>query len=197
MKKVAITGGLSCGKTTVCQFLKDLGAYVLSSDEIVHQLLSPETKLGKQIIGLLGQDIVTSSQQIDRKKIAQIIFDRRDLLTKVEEMIHPIVKEQIEHLYEAVKDDNSYSLFVVEVPLLFESSFETFFDSVVVVSANEDVALDRFTLKGEERQAYLTRMARQWTVADKAAKAHYVIENNFSLEKLSEDVSKLFQKLTA
>ena len=73
LKKIAVTGGLAAGKTTVCQLFKELGAYVVSADEIVHQMLSPDTVVGQQVVSLLGSDIV-SGLGIDRKKIAAKVF---------------------------------------------------------------------------------------------------------------------------
>src|SRR5580700_5876146 len=94
-KKIAVTGGLAAGKTTVCQIFKELGAYVVSADEIVHQLLSPGTTVGQQVIKLLGSDII-SGQELDRKKIAAKVFFQRDLLHLLEEIIHPAVFDEIE-----------------------------------------------------------------------------------------------------
>ena len=79
IKKVAVTGGLAAGKTTVCQLFKELGACVVSADEIVHQLLSPGTAVGQQVVSLLGSDII-SDQGLDRKKIAAKVFSQPDLL---------------------------------------------------------------------------------------------------------------------
>ena len=71
LKKIAVTGGLAAGKTTVCQIFKELGAYVVSADEIVHQLLSPDTAVGQQVVSLLGSDIVSGQiirSEEDRRK---------------------------------------------------------------------------------------------------------------------------------
>ena len=67
LKKIAVTGGLAAGKTTVCQLFKELGAYVVSADEIVHQLLSPDTAVGQQVVSLLGSDIVSGLKSIEKR----------------------------------------------------------------------------------------------------------------------------------
>jgi dephospho-CoA kinase len=76
LKKVAVTGGLSSGKSSVCKILKECGAYVVNSDDIVHQLLDPHTAIGQQIIELLGAGVVVDGQ-FDRKKIAQAVFENK------------------------------------------------------------------------------------------------------------------------
>ena len=95
-KKIAITGNLASGKSTVCQFFKEQGAYVVSSDEIVHQLLSPETNIGKKVIALLGKDIVVEDR-LNREAIAKIVFRDRQLLLRLEELLHPEVQKEIEY----------------------------------------------------------------------------------------------------
>ena len=79
---MAVTGGLSCGKSSVCRIFKELGAYVVSADEIVHQLLSPDTNLGQKIISLLGTEIVVN-QKLDRSRIAEMYFKNPELLNRL------------------------------------------------------------------------------------------------------------------
>ena len=120
LRKIAITGGLSCGKSSVCRIFKELGAYVISADEVVHQLLSPTTNLGRQVISLLGADIVVD-KQIDRSKIAKKVFKQPALLQSLENLLHPAVRDEIEKQYQQIANQPSPPLFVVEIPLLFET----------------------------------------------------------------------------
>ncbi len=87
LEKVAITGGLSCGKSSVCRYFKELGAYVISADEIVHQLLIPTNELGQEVIALLGKDIAVNGT-IDRSMIAKKVFENKTLLLSLEKLIH-------------------------------------------------------------------------------------------------------------
>src|SRR5262245_55950333 len=99
LKKVAVTGGLSCGKSSVCRIFKELGAYVVSADDIVHQLLTPQTKPGQQVIELMGSDIVVD-QHIDRSKIAKKVFGNLKLLKSLEQILHPAVRHEIDKKYQ-------------------------------------------------------------------------------------------------
>src|SRR5271157_2236178 len=101
VRKIAVTGGLSAGKTTVCQLFKELGAYVISADEIVHQLLSPGTPTAQQVVNLLGSDVL-QSKQLDRSKIAAIVFSQKDHLNALEAILHPAVFNEIEQRYQHV-----------------------------------------------------------------------------------------------
>ena len=119
LKKIAVTGGISSGKSTFCQYLKELGAETINADTVVHRLLSPNTILGLQVIDLLGPDIV-KDDRIDRSIVASKVFSDYKLLDQLEGLLHPAVFRETERLYqEAVQQ--AFPLFVAEIPLLFEA----------------------------------------------------------------------------
>src|ERR1700733_7337913 len=125
LRKIAVTGGLSCGKSSVCRIFKELGATVVSADEIVHQLLSPQVSFGQQVIMLMGPDIVVKGQ-IDRSRIAKKVFNNRTLLNSLEKILHPAVNNEIENLYQTALAKHKDKIFVAEIPLLYESDFGQF-----------------------------------------------------------------------
>ncbi len=190
LKKIAITGGLASGKSTVCQFFHELGAYVVNADTIVHELLKPQTDLGQKIIRLLGSDILQNGK-IDRQAIAGKIFQNRDQLRKLEQLLHPAVLTEIAERYRKASQEKKYSSFVVEMPLLFEIGAESFYDVVITVLTNENTAKMRFQAKGHTEQEYEERMSRQLPPKIKAQKANYTIINNGSLQHLRSEVEKL------
>ena len=197
LKKVAITGGLSCGKSSVCRVFKELGAYVVKADEIVHQLLSPDQRLGQQVIALLGNSIVIDGK-IERNAIAKIVFENKKLLHSLEKLIHPIVLSEIEKQYQQVSNQGKAPLFIAEIPLLFEVGSEKNFDTTIAVWTNPELCKERFKkATGYGEDEYLKRMANQMPVEEKAAHADYVIENSGSIEQMHEAVVNLFIKLTA
>ncbi|MFI5344439.1 MAG: dephospho-CoA kinase [Chlamydiales bacterium] len=192
-RKIAITGGLSCGKSSVCRFLKELGACVVSSDDIVHQLLSSDTNLEQEVIKLLGTDIV-ADQKIDRSRVAQIVFQDPNLLEALEEILHPAVYREIEKEYQK---NPQPSLFFAEVPLLFESKGENYFDCTVVVMANKEQCLKRFKQATHyDLYEYEKRSARQFPLQDKAKRADFVIVNDGTILELKQKSQELYQQLT-
>lgn len=196
LKKIAVTGGLAAGKTTVCRIFEELGAYVVSADEIVHQLLSPGTAVGQQVISLLGSDII-SGQEFDRKKIADRVFSQPDLLRVLEEIIHPAVFDEIGRKYQQVEQEKKHSLFLAEIPLLFESEREKYFDAVISIVADPELCQKRFAQQTHEPiQEFEKRMARQIEPEVKARKAHYKIENNGNFEQLKTQIKTLYFQLT-
>lgn len=196
LSKIAITGGVACGKSTVTRFFQEMGAYVTDADKIVHQLLDPNTELGKKVIELLGPEIVANNQ-IDRQRIARKVFNHPKLLRSLEELLHPKVYESIKQQFETVSKDGQHELFIAEVPLLFESEGELLFDKTVAVISDHDKSWERYRdATGYEREEYSRRMSRQLSADEKAKRADYVIENNGDLEELKKKVTDLYQTLT-
>jgi dephospho-CoA kinase len=197
LKKIAITGGLAAGKSSVCRYLQELGAYTVSADDIVHQLLSPSSEIGKKIIEIFGQDVVKDGT-FDRKKIANIAFSEPGKLQRLEEILHPAVLQEIQKQYHHLLTHNPPSLFVAEIPLLFETSSETYFDDVVVVIAPEPVSKQRFSdLPGQNEEQYLLRTARLLSIEEKIQRANFVIHNDGSKEQLKKQVRTLFELLVS
>ena len=197
LKKIAITGGLAAGKTTVCQLLKECGAYVVSADEIVHRLLSPSTHVGQQVIDLLGSDILHDST-IDRKRVSEKVFPYPDKIRVLEGIIHPAVFDEIEKEYKQIKKEGKYQLFVAEIPLLYESEYARHFDVVISVLSEPALCKKRYLQNNQHTELeFKQRMARQFDQEIKAQLAHYNLYNNDTIEELRAQVKTLYNHLTS
>lgn len=178
LKKIAVTGGIASGKTTVCQFFKEFGATVVYADKIVHELIE----------GDLKEKILHDFKLTDRKDLAKVVFQHPDKLKKLEEILHPKVFEHIEKGYKAAKGN----CVVVEIPLLYEIGAEDSYDIVIGVLCDETIAKKRFA-KGPEE--YERRMQRQMKPKEKSDRAHYTITNNGTLSELREKVMALHKEI--
>lgn len=202
LRRVAITGGLSSGKSSVCRFFNELGAKVVSADQIVHTLLNPETSLGHQIIELLGKEIIINSGplkgQFDRKKIADAVFSNPEKLKKLESLLHPAVRTQIMKEADEAENDPSAKLFVAEIPLLFESGGHYNGFSIITVVADKDDCMKWYVERTKNNpEEYIRRMQQQMTPEKKAQKADFIIQNRGSLQDLKNQVEGIFNKLTS
>lgn len=195
LKKIAVTGGLASGKTSVCRILETkCNAYVVSADSIVHELLTSDPEIIRKTTQLLGSNILENGHLI-RSKIAEIVFSDMEKLQELERLLHPVVIEKIEKLYQQVKNSLNYSFFVAEVPLLFECHLESRFDFVITVISGEEMCQQRFLKAGGSKEEYSKRTNRQTPMSDKAKKAHFVINNCGSIEDLTQQVLNISQKL--
>jgi len=190
LRKIAITGGLAAGKSTVCRILKEYGAYVIDADEVVHDLLSPQTTVGKQVIELLGSAIIVGNQ-IDKKKISEIVFSNSEKLKSLEAILHPTVKKEIDLHYQKVKKNKSFKCFVAEIPLLYEASMDKDFDTVIAVVAEPAIARARFSSPSE----FNRRAAEQLPPQIKAEKADFVIYNNGDIKTLQYQVKQIIDSI--
>lgn len=132
-----------------------------------------------------------------KEAIASRVFSDASLLARLEKLIHPEVQKVIEARYRQLSINNQrFPLFVAEIPLLFESKTESFFDTVVVVYASEEVAKKRFKKnRGFDSDEYDRRGQRLLPISEKIKKADFVINNSGSLEQLKQDVNHIFNQL--
>ncbi len=188
IRRIAITGAISSGKSTLSDLLAKRGAYVIKADELVHELLSSDPRTIQQVTTIFG-DVLTNGV-IDRKKLARFVFSDKEKLTALESILHPQVIEKIKSFYEKVSL-NHYKAFVVEFPLLFEIGFNSWFDTVVYMTADTPILKNRFTGKGFTEEEFSKRSARFLPEEKKIGLSDIVIHNNGSLKQLEEEATKL------
>lgn len=194
LKKVAVTGAISSGKSTVCRFLKELGAYTVSADEIVHKLLSPHSLTGQKVLELLGQNVIQHNN-INRQKVAEKVFNDPDLLKALEAILHPAVSDEIRNEYAKAEALQTSTCFVAEVPLLFEAHMEKEFDAVIAIDASDADCLAWHIQAGGSKKSYEERMRNQFSGIQKLHMAPYHLKNNGDLEQLKIETAKLYQQL--
>lgn len=186
---IGLTGGIAAGKSEALAAFKRLGAATISSDAVVHELLDSEPLRGR-VLDRWGAGIAPGGR-IDRGRVGKIVFADPAELKWLESQIHPLVGERIGNWLASLPPEAD--LAVVEVPLLFESGMEDVFEVTVAIVASEPVRRARAEARGhalvDEREA------RQLPQDEKASRAHYVVENNGSVEDLERELSGLVEKL--
>jgi dephospho-CoA kinase len=195
LKKVAVTGNLYSGKSTVCQLLQKQGAFVLNADLIVHHLLLKPHVI-QSVIEIFGREILDDQEKIDRKKLSSLAFKNNELLKKLEELLHPLVLEEIQKTYyEKSSSLHKESLFVVEVPLLFEAGWQNWFDFTILVKAEMDTRRKRFLNQGYENNDFTLRSSRQMDPKIAEKQSHAIIVNDSDLSYLETQVKTILNKL--
>lgn len=195
MKKIAITGSLASGKSTVCQLFRDWGAYVVNADALIHEAFSVHHIIGQRVITLLGNTIAKAGQ-IDRALVSKMVFADPQLLSQLEDICHPYVFEKIREEYNQVQTQR-FALFVAEVPLLFESRYTPleWFDVSIAVVCHKEQAMTRYLQKGGRPEQFDAREKLQLSVDQKRQLADYILENNGTIRDLSRKARHLFLTL--
>ncbi len=131
---VGLTGGIGAGKSTALAMFRELGAVTVSADELVHELYA-RPSVSAEIGARFGPGVLDAKGTVDRGRLAASVRGRGEELRWLEELIHPLVADEIERL---IKDAPTGAVVVCEVPLLFESGFDRLFDVVVTIESDRD-----------------------------------------------------------
>lgn len=194
LRKIAVTGSLGSGKSLTCKLFSELGACIISTDELVRQLLTYDEECIQKVEALLGPGVAVD-HRIDRKKVADLVFPDRGKLDQLEKILHPLVFKKMEQLYRDSCRLKKCWLFVVEVPLLFEVAWEFFFDKIVMVTADEDLCRKRSLDRGLSLNEYMLRSARFLPCQEKLQRADFIVYNDTTLENLKKQVVEIVKKI--
>jgi dephospho-CoA kinase len=186
---VGLTGGIAAGKSETLRAFERQGAATISTDAVVHELQrSPE--IVRKMVERWGDEVAPAGE-LDRTKVAEVVFSDPAELEWLESEIHPLVGGRIVEWIGHLPDETR--LAVVEVPLLFEAGMEQMFDATIAVIADDELRHERE--EGRDLAALEGRGGRQLTQAEKAQRATYVIVNDGSIEELEARVAELVAEL--
>ena len=190
---VAITGGIGAGKSEALKAFARHGAAVVSSDEIVHRLLREDDEVKDAVVERFGAGVLDEEGEIDRARVAEIVFADRAQLAWLEALLHPrVVREYLDWREALARLPNSPAVCVTEVPLLYEVGGDTRFDVVVVVTAPEGVRRERTRVAGVEE-----RSARLIPDEEKVRRAEFAYVNDGTLDDLDAFVRAVLEQLAA
>jgi dephospho-CoA kinase len=189
---IAVTGGIGAGKSEALRAFARHGAAVISSDEIVHGLLRSDEDVRAAVRERFGDGVFGPEGQIDRGRIADIVFADPEELDWLERLLHPRVIAAYLRWRDALAGrPDPPAVCVTEVPLLYEVGGDTSFDAVVVISATPDVRVSRQVRPMQDRERRLI------PDEEKLSRADFSYVNDGSLEELDQFVSEVVEKLSA
>lgn len=189
---VAITGGIGAGKSEALFAFQKAGAATVSSDEIVHHLLREDAEVRSELVAGLGEGILGEDGEIDRARVAELVFGDREKLAFLESVLHPrVAAEYLRWREQLAQLPDPPEVCVTEVPLLYESGAESRFDKVVVITAPAKLREQRRRVRRDDREQRLL------PDADKVKRADYAYVNTGTLEELDEWVGGVMAELKA
>lgn len=189
---VGITGSLATGKTTVSRFLqKYLAGYLIDADEITHSLLNKGEVCYEAVVKEFCSGILDSSGSIDRERLAKKVFQNKQEIDKLNNIVHPFVLNKIRELIED-KGRSGSSIIIIDAPLLIESGFNKECDIVIVLISSLLDQLDRAAKSlGMCAKDALARIRLQMPLAEKVKYADIIIDNSKELKELEEECRKI------
>jgi dephospho-CoA kinase len=192
MIKVAVTGGIGSGKTLVCSVFEILGIPVFYADQSAKELMNSNPYVKEKIISNFGKNIFDKNGQLIRDKLAEIIFNNKILLLKINEIVHPVVREEFNKWMQGQE-----SVYVIEESaIVFETGQNTFFDKIISVVAPLELRIDRIMKRDNiSREKVLERLKNQYTDENKMKNSDFIITND-KKEMIVPQIIKIHEKLT-
>jgi len=195
---VGLTGSIATGKSTVSRMFAHLGAHVLDADVLAREVVMPGQPAYLKIVEEFGPGVVQEDGTLDRKALGAIVFADPARRKRLEEITHPAIGLRQQRILSVLDEEEFDGIVMWDVALLFETGGVTRMDRVVVVSTDPDTELARLMARdGLPEDAARARIASQMPVAEKAKRAHYVIDNSGSRADTERQVKAVYEALLA
>ena len=190
MKKVAITGGIGTGKTTISNLFKKIGIPVFNSDEIAKELMSNDNTLKLEIVNAFGDESYINNE-LNSAYLSDVVFNDETLLDKINSIVHPYVSKEFKTWL--LNQKSNYIIY--ESAIIFESNSEDFFDIIICVTASEEDVISRVMKRNNfSRDKVISIINNQLSEQIKINKADYIIEN-INKSDLTDRVLEIHNKI--
>lgn len=187
---LGLTGGIASGKSTVSAYLAQNGALIIDADLIARQVVAKKSSGLKQIVAKFGGEILTASGELDRKKLGKLVFSNKELLKALTDITGPLIRAEILREIQAAKKAQ-VKLVVLDIPLLFETGYQTLCDKVMVVTIPSKLQLERVMKRDNLSAAEARkRIANQLPASKRDELADVLIDNSKSVAETYQQVLK-------
>ena len=196
MKICGLTGGVGMGKSTAAEFLRGRGAQVLDTDKIARELVQPGQPALAEIQTQFGKKILAPNGELNRAELAKIVFADTAARKKLEEILHPRIRERWLAQIETWRKENC-KLAVVVIPLLFETQAESHFDKIICVACSSANQQKRLLERGWSLEQIKQRIAAQMPIDQKIARADFVVWTDGAMDSHEEQIKRINRKFVA
>ena len=189
---IGLTGGIGSGKSTVANYIASKGVPVYIADEEAKKLMNSKQLLTK-IQAIFEENILTDSGNLDRKKIAEIVFNTPEKLTELNKIVHPAVKI---HFDDWVKQHKNTPFIIKEAAILFETGGNLTCDKVILVTAPEELRIERAMKRDKvDRASVMKRIQNQWSEEEKIKRSDFIV-NNLDLKTTLNKIDQILKILS-
>lgn len=193
-KIIGITGGIASGKSTVTEFLRQKGFQVVDADAVVHQLQKPGGRLFQVLVEHFGEKVLLENGELNRSLLASLIFSNPEEQEWSKRTQGEIIREELAALRNQFAQTEA--LFFMDIPLLFEQDYASWFDETWLVYVNRDLQLERLMKRDQiSREAAESRLNSQWPLERKISLASHSLDNNGNQEQLIAQVVQLLEEM--
>ena len=193
-KIIGITGGIASGKSTVTEFLRQKGFQVVDADAVVRQLQKPGRRLYQVLVVHFGEKILLENGELNRPLLASLIFSNPEEQEWSKRTQGEIIREELAALRNQFAQTEA--LFFMDIPLLFEQDYASWFDETWLVYVNRDVQLERLMKRDQiSKEAAETRLNSQWPLERKISLSSHSLDNNGNQEQLIAQVVQLLEEM--
>ena len=193
-KIIGITGGIASGKSTVTEFLRQKGFQVVDADAVVHQLQKPGGRLYQVLVEHFGEKILLENGELNRPLLASLIFSNPEEQEWSKRTQGEIIREELAALRNQFAQIEA--LFFMDIPLLFEQNYASWFDETWLVYVNRNVQLERLMKRDQiSKEAAESRLNSQWPLERKISLASHSLDNNGNQEQLIAQVVQLLEEM--
>ena len=195
-KVIGLTGGIATGKSSVSEILSEMGAMIIDADKVGHQMYLPDTEAWQDILDTFGKDLLLPDRTIDRPKLGGIVFNDKEALKKLNQIVHPkMYKNFEEQIASHRKKTGDQGVVVLDAAILIEANWLPLVDEVWVVVADSDIIIARLLAKGFTEEHARSRISSQLSDEERRKHADVVIENNGDIPQLRARLVEEWKKM--
>jgi dephospho-CoA kinase len=193
---VALTGGIATGKSHVLQRLATLGVPTIDADRLAREVVQPGSRAIEAIAQRFGSDMLDANGALNRRALGDRIFADPTARRDLEAITHPAIYDAIRAWRTQLIAAGHDRVAVADIPLLYETGHEGDFDRVIVTRCEPDQQIARLRARdGLTEEDARQRLAAQWPIDEKAARAHYIIDTSGSIEETDRQIDRVLEKL--
>lgn len=193
--KVALTGGIACGKSTVARLLVERGAKLVDADQVAREVVLPGQPALAQIAAAFGPHMIAQDGTLNRAALGQLVFNEPDKLRQLENILHPAIRTRMQEQIEVYLQQNAQQMIIADIPLLFETGQANLYDATLVVYCPRNIQLERLMQRNQMSEEEANRRINlQLDIEKKRHLADYIIDNQNSLEHTVAQVDQFWHR---